>query len=104
MLEILNTFFELGPDDPIAPGSSLSAWRFARNVVSDRSCILHGTRSTLAARGIDRAGMEGFVVTVLRSAVIELEAYVHSVGPADDIDEFLSWVRQRKMMSVPSNA
>ncbi len=104
ILEILSAFFDLGPNDPIAPGSALSAREFARNVVRDRSRILHGTWSTLNARGIDRAGMEGFVVTVLRTAVIELEAYAHSGGPADDIDEFLTWVRQRKMTSVPSKA
>jgi hypothetical protein len=104
MLEILSAFFDLGPDDPIALGSPLSARQFARNVVRDRSRVLHGTWSTLNARGIDRAGMEGFVVTVLRTAVIELDAYAHSAGPADDIDEFLSWVRQRKMTSVTSKA
>jgi hypothetical protein len=101
MLEILSAFFDLSPDDPIAPGSPLSAWQFARNVVRDRSRILHGTWSTLNARGIDRAGMEGFVATVLRTAVIALEAYAHSAGSADDIGEFLRWVRQRKM-SVPA--
>ena len=97
MLEILSAFFDLGPDDPIAPRSLLSARQFARNIVRDRSRILHGTWSTLNARGMDRAGMEGFVVSVLRTAVIELEAYAHSAGPADDIDEFLSWMRRRKM-------
>jgi hypothetical protein len=104
ILEILSAFFNVGPDDPIGPGSPLSARQFARNVVRDRSRILHGTWSTLGARGIDRAAMEEFVVTVLRTAVIEMEAYVHSAGPADDFDEFLSWVRQRKMTSVPSKA
>ena len=104
MLEILSAFFELGSDDPIAPGSPLSARQFARNVVRDRSRILHGTWSTLNARGIDRAGMEGFVVTVLRTAVIELQAYAHSAGPADDVDEFLSWVRQRKIRPYPAKA
>jgi oligoribonuclease (3'-5' exoribonuclease) len=59
---------------------------------------------TFNARGIDRVGMEGFVVTVLRTAAIELEAYTHSAGPVDDVDGFLSWVRQQKMMSVPSKA
>jgi hypothetical protein len=101
MLEILGAFFDLGPNDPVAPGALLSARQFARNVVRDRSRILHGTWSTLNARGIDRAGTEGFVITVLRTAAIELEAYAHSVSPADDIDEFLTWVRQRKMTSVP---
>jgi hypothetical protein len=104
MLEILGAFFELGADDPISPGSLLSARQFARNVVRDRSRILHGTWSTLNARGIDRVGMEGFVVTVLRTAAIELEAYTHSAGPVDDVDGFLIWVRQQKMMSVPSKA
>ena len=96
MLEILHVFFDLEPDDPIAPGSPLSARQFARRVVRDRSRILHGTWSTLNARGIDRTGMEEFVVTVLRSAVIQLEAYAHSTVPADDIDEFLRWMREGK--------
>jgi hypothetical protein len=103
ILEILSAFFDLGPDDPIAPGSPLSGRQFARNVVRNRSRILHGTWSTLNARGIDRAGLEGFATTVLRSAAIELEGYTHSSAhPVDDIDEFLSWVRQRKT-SAPSD-
>ena len=40
--------------------------------------ILHGTWSTLNTRGIDRAGMEGFVITVLRAAMIELETHARS--------------------------
>jgi hypothetical protein len=95
MLEILTAFFGLGADDPISPGSPLSATQFARRVVRDRSRILHGTWSTLNARGLDRAGMEGFVVTVLRTGVVELEAYIHSEGPADNIDSFLSRVRRK---------
>jgi hypothetical protein len=97
VLEILGVFFGLGPDDAIAPGSPLNARQFARNVVRNRSRILHGTWSTLNARVIDRAGLEGFVVTVLRSAVIELEAYADTAAPADDVDKFLRWVRERKM-------
>jgi hypothetical protein len=104
LLKILNAFFQLRSDDPISPGSPLSTRQFAHRVVRNRSRILHGTWSTLNAHGLDRASMEGFVITVLRSAVIELEAYTHSVVPADDIDEFLSWVRERKMTSVPSRA
>jgi hypothetical protein len=96
MLEILSAFFDLGPADPIAPGSPLIACA----QLPPRS-VAHPARtwSTLNARGIDRAGMEGFVVTVLRTAVIELEAYAYSAGPADDTNEFLNWVRRRKMTS-----
>lgn len=97
MLEVLSVFFDLAPDSLIAPGSLLSARQFARRVVRDRSRILHGTWSTLNARGIDRAGMEGFVITVLRHAVIELEAYARSVDPADNVDEFLGFIRSRKV-------
>jgi hypothetical protein len=101
VLEILNIFYGLGPDDTVSSGSLLSVREFARNVVRDRSRILHGTWSTLNARGIERAGMEGFVSNVLRTAVIELEAYARSTGPNDNIDEFLLWVQQRKMTSAP---
>ena len=104
MLEILGAFFGLELDDPVVPGSLLSARQFVRNVVRDRSRILHGTWSTLNARGIDRAGMEGFVVSVLRTAVTELEAYANSSSPADDIDEFLGWVQQRRLAPLSSKA
>ena len=104
MLQILSTFFGLEPADLVTSGSPLTARQFARNVVRDRSRILHGTWSTLNARGIDRAGMEDFVTTVLRAAVVELDAYAHSTDPVDDVGEFLNWVRQRKTASVPSNA
>ena len=96
LLAILNAFFDLRPDDPVFPGAELNARQFARNVNRDRSRILHGTWSTLSTRGLDRAGMEGFVITVLCRAVIELEVYAHSPGSADDPDKFLRWMQQRK--------
>jgi hypothetical protein len=58
MLEILSAFFDLEPDDPIAPGSPLSARQFARNVVPSRSRILHRTWSTLN-RAQHRSGGHG---------------------------------------------
>jgi hypothetical protein len=39
--------------------------------------------------------MEGFAITVIRQAVIELEAYCHEPTPADDVDAFLAWLKQR---------
>ena len=100
MLVILKTFFELDPDDTVAPGSALSARQFARNLVRDRSRILHGTWSTLNVRGIDRGGLEGFVITVLRSAAIQLDLYAKSVAPVDDVDAFLDWVCQAKLINA----
>jgi hypothetical protein len=42
-----------------------------------------------------RTGREGFTTTVLRRAVIELEAYSHEAAAADDINAFLEWLEQR---------
>lgn len=101
VLTILQCFFGLQPEDPVAPNSALSAKQFAANLVRDRSRILHGTWSTLNARlGRSRTGMEGFTTTVLRRAVIELEAYSHEAAPADDIDALLEWLEQRAASQV----
>jgi hypothetical protein len=96
VLAILQCFFSLQPEDPIALGSPLTAKQFAADLVRDRSRILHGTWSTLNARlGRSRAGMESFVITVIRRAVLELETYSHEPAPTDDIDAFLMWLEQR---------
>jgi hypothetical protein len=42
MLDILSAFFRLGPNDPVASGSLLSARQFARKVVRDRSRFYTG--------------------------------------------------------------
>jgi len=103
VLAILQCFFGLQPDDPIAPNSTLTVKQFAANLVRDRSRILHGTWSTLNAR-LDRSrtGMEGFVTTVIRQAVIELEAYSHEPAHVDDIDAFVAWLKQRPSSSPSS--
>lgn len=91
---ILHAFFHLRPDDPVVSGSSITAEEFARSVVGDRSQILHGTMSTLQPHiGIDRQGLEEFVASVLRRAVIELADYRTESAPQDQVDAFLEWVR-----------
>jgi hypothetical protein len=100
MLDILRAFFDIGPNDPIYPGSMLTADKFAKNLVRDRSRILHGTWSTLNARGMDRAGLTGFVVTVLRMAAIEIDAYAQSPAPSDTIDGLLAWIAVKKIPST----
>lgn len=102
--EIMSAFFDLGPDDPIYAGSSVTVRQSAKNMVRDRSRILHGTWPTLSARGIDRAGMEGFVATILRISVIELEAYAQSTDPQDNATKFLEWIQERKGLSSITKA
>jgi hypothetical protein len=95
VLTVLRCFFNLKPENPIAPGSKLTTRQFAKNLVEDRSRILHGTWSTLSKRlGSSRQGLEGFVATVLRMAAIKLDDYARTDAPADDIDAFLKWLER----------
>ncbi|NKJ08523.1 hypothetical protein [Rhizobium sp. SG741] len=106
LLEILQCFFKLQPGDPISLGSTLTTKQFAANLVRDRSRILHGTWSTLNTRlGRSRDGMEGFVITVIRRAALELESYCQEPLRADDMDAFIEWLMQRPSvgLDVPSN-
>jgi hypothetical protein len=98
LLAILEIFFGLRPQDPIAPGATTTAKRFAKNFVSERSQILHGSWSTLNSRStLNRDMLENFVIRAIRQAALELEGYVHSASPKDDVDAFLAWVESRKV-------
>lgn len=97
VLAVLWYFFDLKPDDFIREGSTVTARQFATNVVDERSRILHGTRSTLGARlSTSREGMERFVTTVIREAVIALDAYCQAPGTEDSIEAFLGWLSKRR--------
>jgi hypothetical protein len=97
VLTILETFYSLKLDDPVTNGATTTAKQFARSVVRDRSRILHGTWSTLNSRlGLNRNGLEKFVITVTRRAALELEDYALSASSEDNIDDFLSWVERRE--------
>jgi hypothetical protein len=93
---VLDTFFNLKPEDPIVTGSPTTADKFAKSIVEDRSKVLHGIMSTLQPHiGIDRDGLEEFVASVLRRAVIELAGYKFSLAPQDEIEAFLEWVKSK---------
>lgn len=99
LLDILRYFFGLSPDDPIREGAAVTTRQFAVNVVSNRSCILHGTWSTLHARlSTDREGMEGFAIDVIRRAAIELDSYCAEPNTPDEIDAFLEWLGNRALL------
>jgi hypothetical protein len=46
--------------------------------------------------------MEGFVMSVLRQAAIEIEAYSREPARGDNIDAFLAWLVSRT--AVPSTS
>jgi hypothetical protein len=97
LLAILDSFFGLKPDDPIGPGPKLTAKRFAKNVVSDRSQILHGICSTLnRPLGRSRHSLQQFTMDVLGRAVIALDAYGREPSAKDNVDAILAWVRTQR--------
>jgi hypothetical protein len=82
ILTAVDLFFGLKPEDPILADSPVGAKQFAAAAVGDRSRILHGTSSTLNSRlARNSLGLEGFVIAVVRRAVIELDAYAQSSAP-----------------------
>lgn len=94
---ILAAFYGLSPGDPITSESAMTAKQFAKGIISDRSQVLHGTLSTLHSRlAMSRSGVEGFVIEVVRRVARELEGYANSSASRDDLNTFLTWVRERQ--------
>lgn len=97
MLLALDTFFALKPNDLVAPNSQTTAKEFAKGLVRDRSRILHGTWSTLNTRlAASRESLEHVAMVMIRSSAIELDLYLKSGSPNDDVEAFLSWVAARR--------
>ncbi|MDE3239180.1 MAG: hypothetical protein KGN33_09485 [Paracoccaceae bacterium] len=103
LMSVLDALFGLGPDAPISPGSTVTTAQYTKKVVGDRSQILHGTWSTLNARmAAERSGMEGFVVVVLREFALKIDLYAKEQLPEDEIQAFLSWVKQQSSTAAPN--
>ena len=93
---ILAAFYSLSPNDMLTSESTTTAKQFAKGIVQDRSRILHGTWSTLNPRlGMDRQGMEQFVIEVIRRTAVELDVYANTTAPIDEIEPFLMWVKSK---------
>jgi hypothetical protein len=94
---ILDAFYSLNPADKLTPESKMTARQFAKEIVRDRSRILHGTWSTLQPSiGMNRERMEKFVIEVIRRAALELEEYAKTTTPKDDIESLLLWVKSKR--------
>jgi hypothetical protein len=90
----MDVVYGLKPNDPIAPPHRLTVQQFADRVVTDRSRVLHGTRSTLHARlGDTRLALERFAGAVLRATAVGLDAYVKSTNAKDDTEALLAWMK-----------
>jgi hypothetical protein len=98
---ILNAFYGLNPMDKLTPESKTTAKQFAKEIVQDRSRILHGTSSTLQpSTGINRERMEKFTIEVIRRVALELEEYATTTAPKDDIGSLLLWVRSKRATGI----
>jgi hypothetical protein len=94
ILTALDTFYALKANDPITPNTQATAKQFAHGFVRDRSRILHGTWSTLnSSLSASREALENLAVTIIRASVVDLDAYVQSPSPKDDIEAFLTWIK-----------
>lgn len=100
VVSLLEAFYGLRPNDPIIPEAETTAKQFAKRIVSERSRVLHGTWSTLNPRiAMSRAGLEEFVIGVIRRAAIELDAYTVEALP-DNVDSFLDWVKNKPLTNA----
>jgi hypothetical protein len=104
LIESMNVFFGLEPDQHARTYSEITVAQFAHGFVTDRSRVLHGTWSTLNARlSGSRTALEDLATMVLRAGAIEIETYVASSAPLDNLNSFLGWVkRQRAPTASPS--
>jgi len=101
LLHAIRTFYGLKSDQFINPQSHITVKQFAKGFVRDRSRILHGTRSTLASHLRDsRPSLTVLVHGLLANYVLELDHYASTPGVSDRLDDFLTWVENRREVPV----
>jgi hypothetical protein len=97
VIEALRTFYGLEPDQFINPTSQITVKQFAKDLVRDRSRILHGTWSTLVhSMRASRKSLEGLVVKLLAHYMLEMQHYAGTPGATDALAPFLSFVKARR--------
>lgn len=90
-------------DDLIGPEAPLTLAAFVKRVIQDRSRILHGAEPTLASR-LDwtREYLEPLVSMLLEATALQLDRYLQSESPRDDMDAFLSWAKTHPWRPLPN--
>jgi hypothetical protein len=97
VIEAIRTFCGLGPNQLINPTSQVTVKEFAKDLVRDRSRILHGTWSTLVhSMRASRKSVEALVVGLLARYMFEMQNYVAVPGVTDAREAFQSFVRVRQ--------
>ena len=94
LIKAIWAFYGLTENAPTNPTSQQTVKQFAKRLVEERSCILHGTRSTLHSQlGTSRDVLAELTADLLRFYVVSLDRYRAAGGTGGDLQIFLNWVR-----------
>jgi hypothetical protein len=94
LYQAIQAFYGLKQADPLGTNPSISIKTFVDSIVGARSCILHGTSSTLTENVIaPRANVELLSFDLLRLSTLALDRYTALEAPGDTPKAFLDWVQ-----------
>lgn len=97
IIRAIRSFYGLEPDQFISPQSTITVDAFAKNLVRDRSRILHGTWSTLShPLYLTRASLTIFVRDLLIRYVLQIDRYAAQSDASDDIEGFLADIERER--------
>jgi hypothetical protein len=95
LVNALTTFYGTAPDELIHPHSRITVRQLARDLVRDRSRILHGTWSTLATYLHEsRPSLSALARFFLANFAVGLERYSREPEPDDTTESFLVWIEK----------
>ena len=93
----IRAFYGLEPNQLVSPQSNITVDAFAKDLVRDRSRILHGTWSTLShPLHISRATLSIFARDLLIRYGLEIDTYAAINGASDDVEKFLAYVETKR--------
>jgi len=99
IIQAIQTFYGLRSDQTLAPDSIVTVKDFSKDLVRDRSRLLHGTWSTLATdMRSSRSSLTVLALELLINFSVELDEYEAAAPMGDDIDRFLAWVEARRQV------
>lgn len=101
VIDAIRVFYGLMPDQLINPRSAITVDAFAKDLVRDRSRILHGTWSTLThPLHYSRANLAVFVRDLLIRYVLEIDPYAATKDANDNVEKFLAHLETERAKRV----
>lgn len=101
--EAIAAFYGIAADELVSPQSQLTVKQLAKDLVRDRSRILHGTWSTLThSLRLSRLNLETFAGSLLANYTVGLDLYKESVHATDALEPFLAFAKLHTAKKKPS--